>query len=78
MKRYKQLTSGLRYQIYGIAVPSQSEAEKMLNVSVDSVQRAKKMLDQGSEELIQKVDADEIASEKSGFGNKETYRQANQ
>ena len=40
---------------------SQPEAAAMLNVSTDSVQFAKKVLDQGSEELIQKVDTGEIA-----------------
>jgi len=34
---------------------SQPEAAAMLNVSTDSVQFAKKVLDQGSEELISKV-----------------------
>jgi hypothetical protein len=40
---------------------SQPEAAKLLNVSTDSVQFARKVLDQGSEALIQKVDAGELA-----------------
>lgn len=40
---------------------SQPEAAAMLNVSTDSVQFAKKVLDQGSEELISKVDRGEVA-----------------
>lgn len=43
---------------------SQPEAAAMLNVSTDSVQFAKKVLDQGSEELIRKVDAGEIGYSK--------------
>jgi len=44
-----------------ISAPSQAEAASMLNVSTDSVQFARKVLDQGSEELINKVDGGEIA-----------------
>lgn len=33
----------------------------MLNVSIDSIQFARKVLDQGSEELISKVDRGEVA-----------------
>lgn len=40
---------------------TQTEAANLLNVSRESVVSAKKVLDQGSEELIQKVDAGEIA-----------------
>lgn len=40
---------------------SQPEAAKLLNVSTDSVQFAKKVIDQGTEQLIQKLDAGEIA-----------------
>ena len=39
---------------------AQPEAAAMLNVSTDSVQFAKKVLDQGSEELISKIDRGEI------------------
>ena len=34
-----------------IAAPSQTEASKMLNASQDSIQRAKRILDAGNEEL---------------------------
>ena len=40
---------------------SQTEAANLLNVSRESVISARKVLDQGSEELIQKVDTGEIA-----------------
>lgn len=40
---------------------SQSEAANLLNVSRESVVSAKKVIDKGTEELIQKVDAGEIA-----------------
>lgn len=43
------------------ALISQPEAAKLLNVSTDSVQFARKVLDQGTHELIQKVDAGELA-----------------
>ena len=44
-----------------ISTPSQSQAAEMLNVSRESLISARKVLDQGSEELIQKVDTGEIA-----------------
>ena len=44
-----------------IAATSQSTAAQLFNVSIDSVQRAKAVLESGSEELIAAVDNDEIA-----------------
>lgn len=44
-----------------ISTPSQSVAAAMLNVSRESVISARKVLDQGSAELINKVDSGEIA-----------------
>jgi hypothetical protein len=44
-----------------IAAPSQSEASKLLNVSSDSTQRAKKVLDEGSLTLVSKVESSEVA-----------------
>lgn len=40
---------------------SQTEAANLLNVSRESVVSARKVLDQGSEELISKVDRGEVA-----------------
>lgn len=59
--RLANMKQGARTDLTEISVMSQPEAAAMLNVSTDSVQFAKKVLDQGSEELIQKVDAGEIA-----------------
>lgn len=44
-----------------ISAPSQRDAAAMLNISTDSIQFARKVLDQGSEELISKVDRGEVA-----------------
>lgn len=55
--RLANMKQGARTDLAEISVMSQPEAAAMLNVSTDSVQFAKKVLDQGSEELIQKVDA---------------------
>lgn len=44
-----------------ISTPSQSKAANLLNVSRESVVSARKVLDQGTHELIQKVDAGELA-----------------
>jgi phage N-6-adenine-methyltransferase len=44
-----------------IAAIAQPEAAKLLNVSEDSIQRARKVLDQGTHDLIQKVDSGELA-----------------
>lgn len=54
------MQQGARTDITEISVMSQPEAAVMLNVSTDSVQFAKKVLDQGSEELISKIDRGEI------------------
>lgn len=51
------MQQGARTDLAEISVMSQPQAAAMLNVSTDSVQFAKKVIDQGSEELIQKVDA---------------------
>ncbi|MXS77202.1 hypothetical protein ABF87_04340 [Nitrosomonas sp. JL21] len=44
-----------------ISTPSQAKAAEMLNVSRESVISARKVIDQGSVELIKKVDAGKIA-----------------
>lgn len=54
--RLANMRQGERTDITEISAMSQPEAAAMLNVSTDSVQFAKKVLDQGSEALIQKVD----------------------
>jgi hypothetical protein len=61
VSRLATMQQGARTDITGIPVMSQPEAAAMLNVSADSVQFAKKVLDQGSKELIGKVDRGEIA-----------------
>jgi hypothetical protein len=58
--RLANMQQGARTDITEISVMSQPEAAAMLNVSTDSVQFAKKVLDQGSEELISKIDRGEI------------------
>ncbi len=55
--RLANMQQGARTDLAEISVMSQPQAAAMLNVSTDSVQFAKKVIDQGSEELIQKVDA---------------------
>ncbi len=59
--RLANMQQGARTDLTEISVMSQPQAASLLNVSTDSVQFAKKVLDQGSEELIQKVDTGEIA-----------------
>ncbi len=54
--RLANMQQGARTDLTEISVRSQPEAAAMLNVSTDSVQFARKVLDQGSEELISKVD----------------------
>ncbi len=44
-----------------IAATSQEQAAEMLNVSVDTVQRAKKVIDRGSPELVAMVEHGEVA-----------------
>ena len=53
--RLAQLRQGARTDITAIAVMSQPEAAKLLSVSVDSVQRAKALQEQGVSELIETV-----------------------
>lgn len=59
--RLANMQQGARTDLTEISAMSQPEAAKLLNVSTDSVQFARKVLDQGSEALIQKVDAGELA-----------------
>ena len=59
--RLANMRQGARTDLTEISAMSQPEAAKLLNVSADSVQFARKVLDQGSEALIQKVDAGELA-----------------
>jgi hypothetical protein len=44
-----------------IAAPSQDEASKLLNISVDMGQRARNVLDAGANELVAAVDRGEIS-----------------
>ena len=59
--RLANMSEGRPSKTAEISAVSQPAAAQMLNVSRESVQFAKKVLDQGSEELIQKVDAGKIA-----------------
>lgn len=60
--RLANMRQGERTDLTAIAVKSvsQQDAAKLLNTSVDSVQRAKFVQEQGSEELIQTVDSGQI------------------
>ncbi len=60
--RLANMQQGARTDLTEISVRSQPEAATMLNVSTDSVQFAKKVLDQGSEELISKVDHGDLVA----------------
>ena len=55
------MQQGARTDITQICGLSQPEAAELLNVSVRSIQSAKKVHDQGTEQLIQQLDAGEIA-----------------
>lgn len=59
--RIANMQQGARTDLTEISAMSQPEAAKVLNVSTDSVQFAKKILDKGSKSLIQKVDSGQIA-----------------
>lgn len=59
--RLANMQQGARTDIVEISTMSQTQAADLLNVSRESVISAKKVLDQGSEALIQKVDAGELA-----------------
>ena len=59
--RLANMQQGARTDLVEISTMSQTQAADLLNVSRESVISAKKVLDQGSEELIQKVDAGEIS-----------------
>lgn len=59
--RLANLTEGRPKNAVEISIVSQTEAANLLNVSRESVVSAQKVLEQGSEELIQKVDVGEIA-----------------
>lgn len=49
------MQQGARTDIVEISTMSQTQAAELLNVSRESVVSAKKVIDQGSEELIKKV-----------------------
>jgi ParB-like chromosome segregation protein Spo0J len=49
----------------GIQAPSQSKAAELLNVSRDSVQRAKQVYDSGNEEVIEAVRSGEMSVNKA-------------
>lgn len=59
--RLANMKQGARTDIVEISTMSQTNASELLNVSRESVISARKVLDQGSEELIKKVDGGEIA-----------------
>lgn len=59
--RLANMRQGERTDITEISAMSQPEAAAMLNVSTDSVQFAKKVLDQGDQSLIEAVDSGKVS-----------------
>jgi len=59
--RIANLGEGRPDKTTAIAAVSQSDASDLLNVSVDSLQRAKRVLDDGATELVQAVERGDVA-----------------